>query len=131
MKKKKVRLLGPDGVIRPHPDPVRNGSVLPHLLGQLLLDHEGLVRRLRKPQLISSSSRIRYRSNTNHTHTERQMIYHFRCARSGPRGTSCRRKPYRLQETLIREISHFIVASFLLLFSFWVGRVGPFECSGY
>lgn len=61
--------MGPDGVIRPHPDPVRNGSVLPHLLGQLLLDHEGLVRRLHKPQLISSSSRISYRSNTNHTPT--------------------------------------------------------------
>jgi hypothetical protein len=70
-----VRLLGPDGVIRPHPDPVRNGSVLPHLLGQLLLDHEGLVRRLRKPQLISSSSRIRYRSNKNHTHTHTETDY--------------------------------------------------------
>jgi len=33
----------PDGVVGPHPDPVRNRPVLPHLLGQLLLDAKSLV----------------------------------------------------------------------------------------
>ncbi|CAI8601501.1 unnamed protein product [Vicia faba] len=33
----------PDGVVSPHPDPVRDGPVLPHLLRQFLLDHEGLM----------------------------------------------------------------------------------------
>jgi len=33
----------PDGVVSPHPDPVRNRPVLPHLLGQLLLDAKSLV----------------------------------------------------------------------------------------
>lgn len=36
----------PDGVVGAHTDPVRDGPILPHLLGQLLLDYEGLVRRL-------------------------------------------------------------------------------------
>eukprot|EP00250_Pteridium_aquilinum_P007016 c16813_g1_i1 orf=238-555(+) len=35
----------PDSVVSPHADPVRNGAVLPLLLGQLLLDDKGLVRR--------------------------------------------------------------------------------------
>nr|AFK38987.1 unknown [Lotus japonicus] len=35
----------PDGVVSPHADPVRDGPVLPHLLGQLLLDPERLVGR--------------------------------------------------------------------------------------
>ncbi|KAI5665743.1 hypothetical protein M9H77_15596 [Catharanthus roseus] len=35
-----------DGVVSPHTDPVRNWPVLPLLLRQLLLDHEGLVGRL-------------------------------------------------------------------------------------
>ena len=37
----------PDGVVGAHADPVGDGAVLAHLLGQLLLDPEGLVRRLR------------------------------------------------------------------------------------
>ncbi|KAF7806498.1 60S ribosomal protein L39 [Senna tora] len=36
----------PDGVIGPHPNPVRYRPVLPHLLRELLLDPEGLVGRL-------------------------------------------------------------------------------------
>lgn len=35
-----------DGVVSAHPDPVRDGPVLPLLLRQLLLDHESLVGRL-------------------------------------------------------------------------------------
>jgi len=35
----------PDGVVGAHADPVGDGAVLAHLLGQLLLDPEGLVRR--------------------------------------------------------------------------------------
>jgi hypothetical protein len=38
----------PDGVVRAHADPVGDGAVLAHLLRQLLLDPEGLVRRLRE-----------------------------------------------------------------------------------
>jgi hypothetical protein len=38
---------GPDGVVGAHADPVGDGAVLAHLLGQLLLDPEGLVGRLR------------------------------------------------------------------------------------
>ena len=37
----------PDGVVGAHADPVGDGAVLAHLLGQLLLDPEGLVGRLR------------------------------------------------------------------------------------
>jgi hypothetical protein len=37
----------PDGVVGAHADPVGDGAVLAHLLGQLLLDAEGLVGRLR------------------------------------------------------------------------------------
>ncbi|KAJ1375372.1 hypothetical protein SESBI_51081, partial [Sesbania bispinosa] len=37
----------PDGVAGPHADPVRDWPVLPHLLGEILLDPEGLVGRLR------------------------------------------------------------------------------------
>lgn len=33
----------PDGVVGPHTDPVRDGTILPHLLRQFLLDDEGLV----------------------------------------------------------------------------------------
>lgn len=33
----------PDGVVSTHADPVRDGPILPHLLGQLLLNHECLV----------------------------------------------------------------------------------------
>ena len=36
----KKELFLPDSVISPHANPVRNGPVLPHLLGKLLLDHE-------------------------------------------------------------------------------------------
>lgn len=39
-------LKRPDGVVSPQPNPVRNRPVLSHLLGQLLLDSESLVRRL-------------------------------------------------------------------------------------
>lgn len=35
----------PDGIVGPKTDPVRNWPVLSHLLRQLLLDSEGLVRR--------------------------------------------------------------------------------------
>lgn len=35
-----------DGIVGAHPDPVRDRPVLPLLLRQLLLNHEGLVRRL-------------------------------------------------------------------------------------
>lgn len=44
----------PDGVIGPHTDPVRDGTILPHLLRQFLLDDEGLVRRLQKLQFTES-----------------------------------------------------------------------------
>jgi hypothetical protein len=37
----------PDGIVGAHADPVGDGAVLAHLLGQLLLDPEGLVGRLR------------------------------------------------------------------------------------
>ena len=37
----------PDGVVGAHADPVGDGAVLALLLGQLLLDPEGLVGRLR------------------------------------------------------------------------------------
>ena len=36
----------PDSIISPHPDPVGDGPVLLLLLGKLLLNKEGLVRRL-------------------------------------------------------------------------------------
>ena len=38
----------PDGVVGPHADPVGDGAVLALLLGQLLLDAEGLVGRHRR-----------------------------------------------------------------------------------
>ena len=37
----------PDGVSSPHPDPIRNGTVLLQLFGQLGLDTKGFVRRLK------------------------------------------------------------------------------------
>jgi hypothetical protein len=38
----------PDGIVGAHADPVGDGAVLALLLRQLLLDPEGLVRRLRE-----------------------------------------------------------------------------------
>ena len=38
----------PDGVAGPHAEPLRDGAVLLQLLGQLGLDAEGLVRRLKR-----------------------------------------------------------------------------------
>jgi hypothetical protein len=56
-------VIWPDGVVGTHANPVWNGAVLPHLLRQLLLDPESLVRRLRwfnkrktKQGLIQSNS---------------------------------------------------------------------------
>ena len=47
----------PDGVVGPHTDPVGDGPVLPHLLGELLLDPERLVGRLHiQTNQISKSS---------------------------------------------------------------------------
>jgi len=43
-----LRSTEPYGVIGPHADPVRDGSVLPHLLRELLLDPESFVGRLKK-----------------------------------------------------------------------------------
>ncbi len=42
----------PDGVARPHADPLRDGAVLLQLLGQLSLDAHGLVGRLKKKESI-------------------------------------------------------------------------------
>ncbi|CAL9001488.1 unnamed protein product [Prunus brigantina] len=41
-----IQYFGPDDVVGPQTDLVRDGSVLPHLLVKLLLDYEGLVGRL-------------------------------------------------------------------------------------
>lgn len=46
-KQQPTKADAPDGVVRPQADPVRNWPVLPHLLRQLLLDPERLVRRLK------------------------------------------------------------------------------------
>jgi hypothetical protein len=45
----------PDGIVSAHADPVGDGAVLAHLLRQLLLDPEGLVRRLRKQRSTPST----------------------------------------------------------------------------
>ena len=46
----------PDCVVGSHADPVGDWPVLPHLLGQLLLDTEGLVGRLQQHSIIDSKS---------------------------------------------------------------------------
>lgn len=85
-----MRFSVPDCVIGTQSDPVRNGSVLPHLLGQLLLDHEGLVRRLHRKQTILAKDieKLRLREAER---GGRKSLHHFRCGRSRPRRKSCRR----------------------------------------
>lgn len=48
IEKERVKRERPDGVVGPHADPVRDGPILPHLLRQLLLYSECLVRRLQQ-----------------------------------------------------------------------------------
>ena len=43
-----IEARAPDGVVGAHADPVGDRPVLPHLLRQLLLDPERLVRRLQQ-----------------------------------------------------------------------------------
>jgi hypothetical protein len=50
------RRIVPDGVVGPHADPVGDGAVLALLLGQLLLDPEGLVRRLHETRSNGTKS---------------------------------------------------------------------------
>lgn len=49
----------PDGVVGSHADPVGDGTVLAHLLGQLLLDLEGLVGRHFREAAVENKERRR------------------------------------------------------------------------
>ena len=51
----------PDGVVGAHADPVGDGAVLALLLGQLLLDPEGLVRRLRRQRSNQETASEKHR----------------------------------------------------------------------
>ena len=59
VKARKVGDSEPDLVVCPEPNPLRDGAVLLGLLGQLLLDPEGLLRRLQQPQSKVSSMTAR------------------------------------------------------------------------
>lgn len=50
--------MEPDGIVGPHADPVRDRSVLTHLLRKLFLDAESLMRRL---QLDNIKHEVRIR----------------------------------------------------------------------
>ena len=58
----------PDGVVGAHADPVGDGAVLAHLLGQLLLDPEGLVRRLREQRSKPATTSEKHRSQSGTGH---------------------------------------------------------------
>lgn len=70
-------MFEPDGVVGPHPNPVRNGPVLPHLLGELLLDPKGLVGRLHIKE-FKSRAHPEWKSLQTTSNTERANDYHFR-----------------------------------------------------
>jgi len=57
----------PDGVVGAHADPVGDGAVLAHLLGQLLLDPERLVGRLRGDGTQRNTTAQSVRSTRNTT----------------------------------------------------------------
>ena len=58
----------PDGVVGAHADPVGDGAVLAHLLRQLLLDPEGLVRRLREQRSKPATTSEKHRSQSGTGH---------------------------------------------------------------
>ena len=53
----------PDGVVGAHADPVGDGAVLAHLLRQLLLNLEGLVRRLRRQRSKNETASEKHRNH--------------------------------------------------------------------
>ena len=67
----------PDSVIGPHTDPVGDGAVLAHLLRQLLLDPERLVRRLHRSN--EQATRIRTSKNPKRPkpHPSRRESHHL------------------------------------------------------